>query len=164
MPASNPVDILLTHDHWATRQVLTSCENLSPDQFQQAFEMGPGSLHDTVTHIIGAMRGWTDFLSGHEFRPRPEGERRSVAELFTMLDEAAQDLAAVVRAHPLDEAVTRERSGKSYTFTRGAVLSHVATHGMHHRAQCLNMLRHLGVTPLPRSSVMEWTMAGEPGR
>ena len=28
---------------------------------------------------------------------------------------------------------------------------------MHHRAQCLNMLRQLGVTPLPPSSVAEWT-------
>jgi uncharacterized damage-inducible protein DinB len=33
----------------------------------------------------------------------------------------------------------------------------VTTHAMHHRAQCLNMLRHLGVTPLPPSSVAEWT-------
>jgi uncharacterized damage-inducible protein DinB len=32
---------------------------------------------------------------------------------------------------------------------------------MHHRAQCLNMLRHLGVTPLPASSVTEWTWMGE---
>jgi hypothetical protein len=27
---------------------------------------------------------------------------------------------------------------------------------MHHRAQCLNMLRHIGLTPLPLSSVLEW--------
>jgi uncharacterized damage-inducible protein DinB len=41
------------------------------------------------------------------------------------------------------------------------VLTHVTTHGMHHRAQCLNMLRQLGVTPLPPSSVTEWTWMGE---
>jgi uncharacterized damage-inducible protein DinB len=34
------------------------------------------------------------------------------------------------------------------------------THGMHHRAQCLNMLRRLGVQPLPPSSVAEWTWLG----
>jgi uncharacterized damage-inducible protein DinB len=32
---------------------------------------------------------------------------------------------------------------------------------MHHRAQCLNMLRKLGVTPLPKSSVAEWTLEGD---
>jgi len=46
--------------------------------------------------------------------------------------------------------------GKQYAFTRGAILAHVTTHGMHHRAQCLNMLRHIGVSPLPLSSVLEW--------
>jgi uncharacterized damage-inducible protein DinB len=45
--------------------------------------------------------------------------------------------------------------------TRGAVLAHVTTHGTHHRAQCLNMLRRLGVNPLPPSSVAEWTWMGD---
>jgi uncharacterized damage-inducible protein DinB len=36
---------------------------------------------------------------------------------------------------------------------------HVATHGMHHRAQCLNMLRQLGVNPLPPISVLEWILS-----
>ena len=49
------------------------------------------------------------------------------------------------------------RDGRTADFTRGAILTHVTTHAMHHRAQCLNMLRHLGVTPLPPSSVTEWT-------
>ncbi|NJL30452.1 MAG: hypothetical protein HC898_01820 [Phycisphaerales bacterium] len=46
--------------------------------------------------------------------------------------------------------------GETHTYTRGCVLSHVVTHTMHHRAQCLNMLRHLGVKPLPVQSVIEW--------
>jgi len=29
---------------------------------------------------------------------------------------------------------------------------------MHHRAQCLNMLRQLGVDPVPPSAVVEWIM------
>jgi uncharacterized damage-inducible protein DinB len=37
----------------------------------------------------------------------------------------------------------------------------VATHGVHHRAQCLNMLRHLGVKPLPLSSVAEWSRTAD---
>jgi uncharacterized damage-inducible protein DinB len=48
--------------------------------------------------------------------------------------------------------------------SRGGVITHVATHGMHHRAQCLNMLRQLGVTPLPKSSVVEWMVTADPNR
>jgi uncharacterized damage-inducible protein DinB len=63
---------------------------------------------------------------------------------------------------PLEEMVTRRlRDGKTLQLTRGAVLAQVATHGMHHRAQCLNMLRQLGVSPLPPSSVVEWTRLGD---
>ena len=37
------------------------------------------------------------------------------------------------------------------------MLAHVATHGMHHRAQCLNMLRQLGA-PLPEIDLLEWQL------
>ena len=40
---------------------------------------------------------------------------------------------------------------------RGGVLTHVMTHGMHHRAQCLNMFRQLGVKG-PPSAVVEWML------
>jgi len=53
------------------------------------------------------------------------------------------------------------RDGRTFDITRGAVVAHVTTHGMHHRAQCLNMLRQLGVSPLPPSSVVEWTWSGD---
>ncbi len=156
MPTSDPLDILLAHDRWATGQILSACAKLTPEQFHQRFEMGPGSLHDTATHILAAMRIWGDVLAGREQRPRLEGTKRTQAELLNMLEEIAADLAAAARSHPLDQTVSRVREGKTYVFTRGAVLAHVTTHGMHHRAQCLNMLRHLGVKALPPSSVAEW--------
>jgi uncharacterized damage-inducible protein DinB len=162
MHTSDPTDILLNHDRWATQQILNACSALTHEQFHQRFEMGPGSLHDTTTHILGAMRGWGDLLAGREFRPRLEGAERSVPELLALLEEVTADFAASAKDHPLDELVTRSRDGKSYTFTRGGVITHVMTHGMHHRAQCLNMLRHLGVSPLPQSSVLQWMNAGEP--
>ena len=159
MPVSNPVEILLIHDRWATKNILGACEKISADQFHQRFEMGPGSLHATLIHVIGAMRGWSDLLASRPQRPRPDqdGTQLTPGELVKLFDESADDFSHLVHSHPLDEIVSRERNGKLYSFTRGAVLTHVTTHGMHHRAQCLNMLRQLGVTPLPPSSVMEWT-------
>ncbi|GAB4135813.1 MAG: hypothetical protein Tsb009_02500 [Planctomycetaceae bacterium] len=162
MPTSDPVEILLATNHWATRNLLEACVNLTEDQFHQSFEMGPGSLHNTLTHIVGAMRGWGDLLAGREFRPRPEGEKYTPQQLLDMLDEAAADLENSAKSHPVDELVTRTRDGKSDTFSRGGVLTHVTTHGMHHRAQCLNMLRQLGIDPLPPSAVVEWMMTDDP--
>lgn len=56
------------------------------------------------------------------------------------------------------EVVTGERGGKTWSFTRGAVVTHVTTHGMHHRAQCVNMLRRLGDAGPWKVSVVEWVL------
>ena len=162
MAASDPVTILLAHDRWATRQILDACGKLTEEQFHKRFEMGPGSLHNTTTHMLAAMRAWTQMLMGQQPGVRLDaGGQRSVPELLTLLEQCADEFAAEVRRLPLDQTIMRVRDGKTYTFTRGAVLTHVATHGMHHRAQCLNMLRQLGVSPLPTSSVAEWTWQAE---
>lgn len=158
MPTGDPIAILLVHNRWATRNLIDACAALSKEQFHQRFEMGPGSLHDTITHILGAMRGWGDLLAGREQRARLEGEERTPRELGALLDELADDLESSARAHPPEEEVTGSRGGREYTFTRGGVLTHVTTHGMHHRAQCLNMLRQLGVESLPPSAVVEWML------
>lgn len=161
MATAGPLDILIKHNLWAMHKLLDACAPLSREQFHKEFEIGERSLHNNITHIIGAMRGWGDLLAGREFGKRPEGEQYTVDDLRKMLDEATQDITSSARQHPVDGVVTRERGGKMYSFTRGAVLTHIMTHGMHHRAQCLNMLRHLGVEQLPQSSVAEWTLADE---
>jgi uncharacterized damage-inducible protein DinB len=158
MPTSNLLDTLLSHDRWATEKILGACSALSADQFERRFNIGPGSLQDTTTHILGAMRRWGDLLAGREQRARLEGSKCSPAELLKLLDEIASDFAASARKHAVDEIVSGVRDGKTYTLPRAVVISHVATHGMHHRAQCLNMLRQLGVSPLPPSDVIVWSM------
>lgn len=157
MPSSDPVSILLTHNRWANEQLLNACEPLSHEQFHQRFDMGPGSLHDTVSHIAGAMTGWSDLLAQREMRPRPDKlPTRTIDELRAMFAAADADILAST-SKPIDEVVTGARAGRSYSFTRGAVLTHLMTHGVHHRAQCLNMLRLLGATP-PDVSIMTWVM------
>lgn len=161
MPTSSPMVILLKHDHWATRNIIDACAALPPEAIHQRFHMGPGSLHDTLVHIIGAIRAWTDVLHQRDLRPRPEqGPKLTPPQIRALLDESCEQLATIAMSHPVEESVTRTRDGKTYAFNRGVVVTHVTTHGMHHRAQCLNMLRQLGVNPLPKSSVTEWSLEG----
>jgi uncharacterized damage-inducible protein DinB len=164
MPESDLLQILLSHDRWATAQVLDACEKLPEDQFHRRFEIGHGSLHDTLAHMIGAVRALTETLGGWQPRPRPEGDgrRRTPGQLRALLEESWREYAAEARRRPPEETVTRTtRDGRTLTMTRAAVFAHLATHGAHHRAQCLNMLRHLGIKPLPPSSVAEWTWTGD---
>ena len=164
MSISDPMEVLLASDRWASGNILDACVKLSPEEFTKPFEIGRGSLQASTLHIIGAMRGWSDALRGNEYRPRLEETLKNptAAELLPLLEEVAAEFAALVHAGKPDETITRERGGKNYTFMRGAVAAHVMTHGFHTRAQCLNMLRHLGVKPLPMSSVLEWMLAMNP--
>lgn len=164
MPSSDPAAILLAHDRWATLNIIDRCRELTGDQFHQQFEMGLGSLHDTLTHTLSAMRGWGDLLAGRPQRDGLEGPY-SCDKLASLLDAISHDFAShSPPAMDAGEVVSGERGGSTWSFTRGAVLTHVTTHGMHHRAQCVNMLRHLGDEGPWRVSVVEWSMAADPLR
>ncbi len=162
---SDLLDAQMAHNEWATEQLLDACAALGDDQWHAKFEIGIGSLHDSFVHLIGAMWVWTDTLG--QRTPRPwidEAPRRSIEELRAMHRTAAADLASVARLGPMDQTLTRERQGKVTSYQRQVILGHVLTHAMHHRAQMLNMLRRLGVNPLPQSSMVEWSRAGCPAR
>ncbi len=180
MMTSDVCEVLIKSDAWGTRGVLNVCRGLTREQFHKKFEIGLGSLHETLTHVVGTMRRWTDRLAGRTARPMlnvvPEfphlgGEKkdRTPDELLVLLKEAEEDLLRTVASFRGDHAATLSlewpgEAGevKVYSFTRAAVIAHVTTHGYHHRAQCLNMLRHLsapvpGVTAgLPEPSAVDW--------
>jgi len=190
MMSHDPLDILLKHDHWGTKRLLEVCGTLSSDHFHQRFDIGPGSLHDTLAHIIGAMRRWADRIADRPLRPSfdrpvkpgtPSGADVKVltpVQLIAALDEAAADLADIAGLcrRPqsqgglgLDSIILVHFGQTTYRFTRGVALVHVLTHGTHHRAQCLNMLRRLGLPDLqgdglPEVAAADWQAEVETGQ
>lgn len=171
----NPLTILLAHDHWSTRRVLEVCRELSTEQFHQRFDVGLGSLHEILTHVVGAMRRWADRLERRPVRaaidnpPRNAGmpseyRVRTPDQIIVLLDEAAAELASLAaryeRAGAGEGGLATEiefmLDGVRVRSTRGAGLVHVTTHGSHHRAQCLNLLRRSGLTRLPELTVVDW--------
>jgi len=167
MMTGDPLTILLRYNHWTTRQILDACVPLDASQFHRKFEMGPGSLHDTLTHIIGAMRRWAERIGDMPRTDPIEDRPHAAEELISMLDRAAADLEASARRVTLEgrlgEVMSFQPAGHpEYRFTRGAALVHVTTHGTHHRAQCLNMLRHLNLgKPLPEIDPIDWQISCE---
>ena len=162
MAQSDPAEILLIQHRWANDRLLEVCASLRDEQLDREFAMGRGTLRKTLTHIAGAIGRWGDLLAGRELRPMLDDQTLQMDRLRAFFEEVTTDFERSARAHAHDEVVSRELGGQSYGFTRGGVLTHVMTHGMHHRAQCLNMLRQLGVEKLPPSSVVEWMMMADP--
>ena len=73
-----------------------------------------------------------------------------------LLDEVSGEFLEQAHAQPLDHTFVRTRDGKTFTFTRGAVLTHVTTHAMHHRALMPEHAPPRRRYPLPPSGVVEW--------
>ncbi len=171
---SEPFAILLGHTRWANARVLTACQPLTEAQFHQRFDIGPGTLHDTMTHVIGATFRWADRIAQRPLRPSIEGRtshtdtspmtRRTPQELLTLNAQACADFDAVVEAvRPLlAEVRTWTLGGETYRFNVAASIIHISNHGMHHRAQCMNMLKRLGHPVNADLDELEWQVAGEP--
>jgi uncharacterized damage-inducible protein DinB len=170
---SDPLDALLAHNRWATRLIIDKCRALTPEQFTRPFPIGPGDhggLHAILTHVIGAMRRWADRIAARDIRPSIETWRPGYTprdpytpdELLALLEDAHADLAGAItaaRQRPLDREVVIY---KSHTCTAGAAISGAAVHGHYHRAQCMNILRRLGVLLADVSlDVIDWQEAEE---
>lgn len=158
MQPSNPSAVLIAHDRWANQQLYTACKALTPEQLTQPFDMGTGSLHNNLVHNLGAMHGWTDVLNQTPSRPRLEEQTYTLDQIIELHDPTTNAFEQAALANPFDTIINRDRGDQTYAFTVGGILTHVMTHSMHHRAQCLNMLRQLGCNTLPMSSVMEWML------
>lgn len=177
MPAlsSDPLDILVRHNSWAMRAVLEACRVLTGEQFHQDLGIGPGSLHDNITHCIAVMTRWIDRIEGKPLRARIDGRtsgddpspvlRRSVDELLALVEDADREwLEVLPRLRPrLGETleIAFPGSPEKYRFTVATAIVHVTNHGMHHRAQCIHMFKRLGVD-LPDLDEIQWQHLGEP--
>lgn len=174
--STDPYRILLGHNRWANAELLTRCKALSDEEFHRRFEIGPGSLHDTLAHVIGATFRWADRIGGRELRASIEGRKpddsaasmtkRTPSELLVLNDQASADFDKVVAEVCASGAINDVREWKfgdeTYTFGVAAAILHLTNHSMHHRAQCMNMLRHLGHPVNADLDELEWQIAGEP--
>lgn len=178
--SSDPIDILLAHDAWATGRMLDLCAALGNEELDRVFELeglpiGPGSLRATLVHIITRYWYWADNLTGKAATktttPRPSlAGRPSVARMREGLESgmrALHDAVAAARRTGLERPITASWRNAPI-LTAGAAIVHVTTHSMHHRAQCQIMLRRLGRHDIAAASdclsVAEWQSEVETGR
>jgi uncharacterized damage-inducible protein DinB len=173
--SGDPFHILLGHNAWAFRTLLEHCRKLPPEAFHQDFGIGPGSLHDNITHCLAVMGRWIDRIDGRPLRPRIDGRaggddatpvrRRTIDELLAILDAAAREWTEILPRLRAQASEVREVTfpdGGPFRFSVAAIIIHVTNHGMHHRAQCMNMLKRAGHPINADLDELEWQVAGEP--
>jgi uncharacterized damage-inducible protein DinB len=145
---------LMRYSDWANQQILSRCAPLADEQLDRPFEMGMGSLRRTLLHIHNGEQVWLERLRGRAETPWPsEDEPAPVAaieERFRATWTQRDAYLAHLNNRELARAqVYRDSLGERFRTTLGAMLLQLCTHSTWHRAQALNMLRHLGST-LPK--------------
>lgn len=153
------LDRLLSHDSWTTRQFLQLAASLADQQLDQDCGIGHRTVRQTLEHIIWNVECWTDLMAGDVVRHQPSG-CQSIRDLMARFDLASAQFTGLARK-VTDEGRLNERFRDTLDDppqwkSIGTTIVHVATHGMHHRAQLLIMFRQLGIADLPEGDALSW--------
>ncbi len=132
---------------WAMNRVLEAASGLDDAALDKPFEMGMGSLRLTLSHVVDAeqwwLRNWTEGPSA--FSRIADGTPLSeVQQKWLATTERRDRWLASQSARSLQNEVTAMVADISLRFRTGESLFQLCGHGTHHRAQAVNMLRHLG--------------------
>src|SRR5262249_46329346 len=135
------------------RHVMAAAASRPDAQLDQRFDMGLGTIRQTLLHIRFAEQWWLqNWTVGPEnFFPESPPET-SIPELQRLFDETVagrnQFIAGLSEADLMRPIEARPRAGVSRTFPLGVTMLQMCHHGLHHRAQAVNMIRRVGGAPL----------------
>jgi len=169
MNACDLIRRLHQHRQWVNHNLLDAASRLSETQLRQSFPIGQGSIWQSLVHLQAAEYVWLEALLGNDDPLYPgdvpgklpgnqqgDGRIESLDELtkrWRQLDERWANYLAELDETSLDEPVykvsTSSGAGKRHGTRRADVLMHLCTHAQYTTAQVLNMLRHVGASPLP---------------
>lgn len=182
--------VIRLHEHrcWVNQRLLQQASELSDEKLHQSFAIGQGSFWKTLTHLYAAEYCWLAAIQG-DVQPVAPGDiweglpgnqlgpdaATSVAELQKRWETVEADWNSwlgELTPETLTQQVVKvsSLSGKASDTSILDIVLHVCTHAQYTVAQGINMLRQLGVTPLPdpmlitlaRQQSVQYREAGDP--
>ena len=139
----------------ARQRVLEKVRGLSAEQYAQPMGIGHGSIDRTLTHIVASEWYYVQRLLGREVPPyeqwtiRWEEPPPFAAREAAWTKQADETRAAIESVRdwlePIEYRVTTD-DGRRVIVTASAsdIITQLALHEVHHRAQVMNMLTRLG--------------------
>lgn len=150
--------------HWTIDRSLAACRELSDEDRHRAFEIGLGSVHQTLIHLCWAESIWIGVITDTVAEvPEP------TLETFPDLDALEVAWASTrkkwatyldtVTPEDLERIMVRERNGRVFKQRVLDGCLQVPTHALYHMAQLSFMFRSMGRTGengFPDSSYVNW--------
>ncbi len=161
------VQLDLQYSAWATRELLSACEQLSVGDRNRDLGVSHGSVLGTIYHFHISERFWAKCLAANKIPPLHEigGEAVPAEICFEELSDGCKQVARAFAdwfdstteeelAQPLS---CRISATVDFPYVRWQLIRHVVNHSSIHRGQVIGMIRALGNKP-PNIDVMSYLL------
>ena len=149
MESLTSIRTLLAYGDAMNTKLFAAADALAPEQLDQPFDMGMGTLRKTLAHIFVGESVWLERWKGNAETKWPPYEiEQSPATMLAAFSPLHQSRDAFLAT------LTRERlnAGQAYRDSKGSVfratlhemILQAIVHSTHHRAQAVNMMRRAG--------------------
>ena len=137
---------LFQYGDWATEKVLSFVAETSPESLDREFNMGHLSIRKTLLHLLDAETWWVaNWTSGPGSFPQSATDMsiREISERWAATRKSRDQFIETVDDQQAQCVVGILAGGPPTNFLVGESIYHLAIHGTHHRAQLINMCRHV---------------------
>ena len=144
------------YNSWATEQLLSACEQLSPEEWNAPGCSGNGSIWQTLDHLINVQWGWFCWYDGT--KEMKDTLKLMLRKDLDTLPKARERWVSVnEQTNAFINRLTEESVKGIRSFTRSngreeshpvwKLLMHTANHATHTRAQIVAAIRRAGHNP-----------------
>ncbi len=144
---------------WLTGRTLEAASALPDADFRREFPIGSGSVHGTLTHLLGAERIWMNAIHGNATAVMATTEEfpsiDSMRNGWPVIRGAWATYLSQLTDDECSRVVMRVRDGKEVRQLVRDILVQLPTHALYHNAQMSFMFRQMGHS-LPDSSWILW--------
>ncbi|HUI09624.1 MAG TPA: DinB family protein [Bacteroidota bacterium] len=149
---------LTAFNAWASNRIFDALAALPAEEFTRDMKASHGSIHGTLTHMVGAEKMWLSRMVGTPDKAMIKpADVPTLAEVKKTWEETGFNMAkflGTLTDRKLQETFPMTTStGQQFIQAYGDALQHVVDHSTYHRAQVVTLMRQMGHTP-PSAGMM----------
>ncbi len=152
------VKMLHAYNAWANNRIFDAVQRLTEEQYKKDMKASHGSIHGTLTHMVGAEKIWLERFIGN---PQPflkAEEIASASALRTIWEDVGYEMArwiGTMSDKKLQEVFEMKTlKGDVYTHVYWQAFQHLVNHSSYHRGQIVTMLRQLDMQPVSTDLIL----------
>ncbi|MGE3107697.1 MAG: DinB family protein [Phycisphaerales bacterium] len=156
----------IAHSAWALGEIIRHAKPLATSAIEQDMGIGPGSLRDNLAHTLEAMIYFAENFAGRDY----DTARYANVERCSKTLDGLEELLGIAHARLRESMVSVCERGlpervlwpnaEGGSMPWVTAVAQVFDHATLHRAQCVNMLKRLGVDPAPDLDPMTFRSRG----